>query len=180
MSYVPKIVAGSFVLANRDATTGVVEEVVEFSLGGNNDKPQRNGRLHIGFKKDYTAEVEIECGPLVTPGGQRGNSIISQIMQWGPRTADGTGRCRINIGMYSDSLGNLEAVIDSTTNDPSGSPGQLRAAPMTLNVGESPGSYITLFADKRIHLHDAGDDIEATLADLIAAVRDARERARNP
>ncbi len=172
--YTPKVVTSSLVLANRDAATGVVEEVVELTLGGNNDKPQRTGRLHIGFKKDYSSEVEIECGPELKPGTSRGNSIISQIMQWGPRTASGAGRNRLTVGMYTDADKNLEATIDSTTNDPSGSPGQLNAAPVTINVGEANGSYVTMFADKRLHLHDSENDEVATLGELIAAIRKAR------
>lgn len=171
--YVPKVVTSSLVLANRDAA-GVIEEVVEMSLGGNNDKPQRNGRLHIGFRKDYSSEVEVECGPDLKPGNMRGNSIISQLMQWGPQTESGTGRNRLTVGIYTDSDKNLEGKIDSTTNDASGSPGQLGAMPVTLNVGEANGSYVTMFADKRLHLHDADADEVASIAELIAAIRKAR------
>jgi hypothetical protein len=138
------------------------EVVLRIGLGGNNDKePQRQGRLQHNWQGDYPAEREYEPGPDCLVGwkrpkdGGRGNSIISQDLQWGPRTLDGTHRCRLTSGIYADGEGGLSAVIDSTTNDPSLSEGQSYSIPLVLNAGEGRGIYLVIHpATKEIELQE--------------------------
>lgn len=119
------------------------EDVVSIGLGGNNDKPQRIGRLQVQWRKDYAAEIEIEPGPECQ--GSPGNNIIAQVMMWAPRTADGTGRQRLTMTIAQESNGECYGIIDSTTNDPSGSEGQRRSMPLMINAGEAKGIYVGLY-----------------------------------
>jgi hypothetical protein len=128
------------------------DPVVTFTLSRNNQR--RAGRLHIRFESNYPSEIEIEPGPSV---GNRRGTIISQIMQWGPRTASGTNRTRLTTSIVSDAAGGLAGVIDATTNDPSGSPGQAKSTPLVLNAGERNGLYVTLYpGDNTISFEDRG------------------------
>lgn len=138
--------------------------VVNIGLSENNEKPQREGRLKFKFAGSYPSEVEIEPGPDVVA---RGN-IVSQVMQWGPRTPDGTGRNRITLSITADNAGGLSCVLDSSTNDPSGSAGQERAMPLVLNVGEAKGIYIVLFADGRVKFRHGDQERLTTVAAIVA------------
>jgi hypothetical protein len=147
MTWIPSIQTGSITLCNPQQ-----EPVVSLSLGTNNDKPigSRIARLLLKWHEDYPAEIEIEPGERYTGDG-RGNDIISQVVIWGAPTADGTGRQRLTASM----TGNGGAVIDSTTNDPSGSEGQRRAAPLVFNAGEGKGMYVALYpSDNTIDFQD--------------------------
>lgn len=142
-----------------------VEDVVDITLSRNNETPQRVGRLSYQFKDGYPAEIEIEPGPNVPAKG----NIVSQVMQLGPITP--TGRARITTGIYADNAGGLSCVIDSSTTDPSGSPGQANSMPLVLNVGEAKGQYIVLFADGRVELKQGAQEKTTTVANLIALLK---------
>lgn len=159
------IVTPFVTLANADGP------VVSLSLTGNNDHPQQQGRLRIAFEKSFASEIEIEPGPDCHPKG----NIVSQIQQWGPRTPDGKHRPRLTTGIYADNDGGLSAVIDSTTNDPSGSEGQKHAIPLVFNAGEGKGLYVALYpSDNTIDIQDrvAGTSTgRIPLAHLIARLK---------
>lgn len=139
MTYVPHVQTQKLTLGHEDAR-GDFAPVVDITLVGNNEHPQRIGRLAYQFVGDYPAEIEIEPGPDCHPKG----NIVNQIMQWGPRTADGKNRNRITTSIVTDPDGGLSCVIDSSTNDPSGSEGQSKAMPLVLNAGEGRGIYLVL------------------------------------
>lgn len=166
MTVIDKLVCKTLTLANSAG-----DEVVDITLSPNNESPQRVGRLRYEFHGSYPSEIEIETGPDVVAKG-----IISQIMQWGPRTRDGTGRARVTMGIYADGEGGMACVIDSSTNDPSGSDGQGRSVPLVLNVGEANGTYVVLLADGRIKIQDRanGDFFEGTVSELNEAIRKAQ------
>ncbi len=147
MTYFPSVETTALTLITKDN-----EPVVELSLAPNNEHPQRIGRLRFAFQGTYPSEIETEPGPdaVNKPG-----TIIGQIMQWGPRTPDGTGRTRLEMTIASDPAGGLSGVIGSTTNDPSGSEGQKHAMPLVVNAGEGAGIYIAIYpSDNTIDFQD--------------------------
>lgn len=165
MTYVPHVQTQKLTLGHEDAR-GDFAPVVDLTLVGNNEKPQRSGRLAFQFKDDYPAEVEIEPGPDCHPKG----NIVSQIMQWGPTTSDGKNRNRITTSIVADPAGGLSCVIDSSTNDPSGSEGQSKAMPLVLNAGEGKGIYLVLHpSDNTISVQDrvSGKSVRTPVTKLI-------------
>jgi hypothetical protein len=158
----------SLTLVNSDG-----QPVVTLDLSGNNEKPYpgRRGRLHIGFTGTYPSEIEIEPGPDAHPIG----NIASEIMQWGPRTADGTGRGRMTASLQTDVNGGLSAILDATTNDASGTVGQKRAPPLCINAGEGVGMYLCLYpADATIDLQSRPDSISTGRIPLKRVIKHLR------
>jgi hypothetical protein len=139
-------------------------DAVTFSLSGSTQ--HKNRRLHIGFVGDTQAEIEIEPGPDVKPKG----NIITQIMLWGPTTKDGTKRNRFTMSITADGAGGLAGVLDSSTNDPSGSEGQAHSMPLVLNAGEAKGMYVVFHpSDNSITLTTPEKLVRVYLNDIIEA-----------
>ena len=169
MTFVPHLETQSLSLGAEDGN-GLFRPVVTLSLVRNNETPHRFGRLAFQFQNDYPSEIEIEPGPDCHPKG----NIVSQIMQWGPTTADGKNRNRITTSIVADGAGGLSCVIDSTTNDPSGSAGQSKAMPLVINAGEGKGLYIVLHpSDNTISVQDrvSGKSVRAPVSKLIEALK---------
>lgn len=114
-----------------------------FRLADNNIRPSEKKRLAIQFLGGASAEIEIEPGPeCIQPSG---SSIITEVMMWGKKTPDGKGRGRLTLQINVDSAGGQYALLDSTTNDPSGTEGQKLAMPVLINAGEASGVYVGLY-----------------------------------
>lgn len=117
---------------------------VRLGLATNNVKPMysQKARLMIQFQRDFPAEIEVEPGEDCQE--PNGSSIISEVMLWG-RRREGRGRNRVTLQINREPNGDEYALLDSTTNDPSGDPGQGDAMPLLINRGEARGIYIGLY-----------------------------------
>lgn len=154
---------------------GAEVDVWKLTTIGNNETPQRNGRLAIQAQADFPAEIEIEPGPAAG----RKPGIVGQVMQWGPRTPNGENRCRLTAGIYCDSAGGLSAVIDSSTNDPSGSPGQASSMPLVFNAGEGAGMYVALYpSDNTIDIQDRQSGLSTGRIRLSKLIQEITESGR--
>lgn len=141
------------------------------TLTGNNEKPQRVGRLVYYFLGDYPAEIEVNPAPNVRVG----SNIITELILNGPPTPDGTNRTRLTLQITADADGVIAGVIDSSTNDPTGSPGQAKSMPLVFNVGEANGVYAAIWPNGMLKIQDRanGDYFEGKVKDLSAAIRKA-------
>ena len=176
MTFIPDIQTDAFTLGELNAQ-GVFEPAVKVSLGSNNVKPlnSQKTRLMVAFAGDSPAEIEIEPGPDCQ--NPEGSSIINQVMLWGRRTPDGTGRKRVTLQINRDAAGGEYALLDSTTNDPSSSDGQSNSLPLLINAGEGKGVYVGLFpADNTILVadHRSGKSARIPVDALIALLRNLR------
>lgn len=116
-------------------------DVLKMELGPDNQRGVK--RLRFAFQGNASAEVEIEPGSQANPIG----NIVSQVMLWGRRTPDGTGRNRVSLSLNSESDGNEAAYLDATTN------GGGRGMSLCLNVVEGV-SYLCIHPDRTIEVQD--------------------------
>ena len=137
--------------------------VVTFDLIPNNEKPLpgqsrgRVGRLRIKWAGSYPAETWIEPGDEAQIVG----NIVNQIGLLGLLPEPGKGRTRLTFSVTVDPQGGVANVIDSTTNDPSGSPGQRDAAPLVINAGEANGMYVVFYpSDNTMNFRDGRSGLE--------------------
>ena len=134
MTAFDSIEARSFTLVNDDGP------VVTFDLIPNNERPLpgqtrgRVARLRIKWEGSYPAETWLEPGDDAQVVG----NIINQIGLLGLLPEPGKGRKRLTFSLTADSQGGVAAVLDSTTNDPSGSPGPRASAPLRRVPPKSP------------------------------------------
>lgn len=130
--------------------------VVTMGLSVNNEQPYpgRQGRLTFDWKGSYSSEIMTTPGPLWNNPG----NIVGQFMQMGPLPKPGeTGRKRLTSSLVMDGAGGLAAVLDASTTDPSGAPGQANAPPLCLNAGEAKGMYLCLYpGDNTVALNGGG------------------------
>ncbi len=121
-------------------------------------------RVSTQFADGIPAESETISGN----GSYKPGEILMQ-HQW-LEGHNGKGKRRFAITGQVDGQGGLAWTLDSTTTDPSGSKGQEDSAPITLNVGEAKGSYLTLFADGRLNFKYGGQEYETTLNAIARAI----------
>jgi hypothetical protein len=144
------------------------EPAVSLSLSTNNVKPLNSqmARLGVRWLKDYPAEIEIEPGPDCQQ--PNGSAIITEVMLWGKRRAD-RGRNRLTLQINVDPAGGEYALLDSSTNDPSGSVGQGDAMPILINRGEAQGIYIGIYPGNTLLIQNrlTGKEIRIPIEKLI-------------
>jgi hypothetical protein len=164
MTYVQDVETES-VSFGRKRADGTFDTVMQMHLDRNNVKSEEPqiSRVHMAWKGDHPAEIEIEPGPnCVKP---EGSSIISQVMLWGKATEDGKNRARVTLQLNVDPFGGQYALLDSTTNDPSMSAGQQLSIPILLNAGEGKGIYVGLYpagdgGENRLFIADRADPLK--------------------
>lgn len=139
--------------------------VVDFDLIPNTETPLpghtrgRVARIRAKMRGSFPFEMWTEPGDEADILG----NVINQIGLFGLLPPDGKGRKRLTMSVVNDNEGNVEAIIDSTTTDPSGHIGQKDAAPFAINAGEGRGQYVILYpADAAIRFIDraTGADTE--------------------
>jgi hypothetical protein len=159
----------SLTLGEIDPKSGEFYPVSTTSIVKNNRG--QNARVSTQFAPGIPAESETIPGV----GSFKKGTIITQHISWGPETADGTRRNRITTSIVADGDGGLSGVIDSTTNDPSGSEGQSHAMPLVFNAGEGKGIYFALYPiDNTISIQDRAHGVSVDrmpMKDLIARLR---------
>jgi hypothetical protein len=158
---VDKISARSFELLGLDRDGNEVAICETFATPNNREVPDVGSKARSRVTTQFAPGIPAESESIPGAGAMKPGEILIQ-----HQMHDGRGICRLVSGIIVDKDGGLECVIDSTTNDPSGHPGQLRAAPVTINVGEANGQYLTRYADGRIKLRQGEFSIETTVAEL--------------
>jgi hypothetical protein len=170
MTFVPTLDTTQIRLGNINKTGDGIDPVVSLKLDTNNVKPMysQKARLVVAWEGSYPAELEIEPGPdCQSPNG---SAIISQVMLWGKRTPTGAGRQRVTLTIALDPDGTQYALLDSTTNDASGSVGQAASMPLLINMGEEKGIYFGVYPGNKMKLRNGktGSEIEIPLAPFMA------------